>query len=219
MTTISIDVLAAMSGDISETHSVNGSSLGHELLRLIMQPRAPRGFGTARLLHKDHAVRMHTSLVAQGITDGSQLTLVLLHVTDRQQNDLVYRMHMGEVFDNEDDIAIFNTILSLDWHKHDLANLTLPNGLESLTFGLRFNQSLPNTTLPSSLQSLTFGDTFNQSLDNTTLPSGLQDLDFGTCFNQRLDRTTLPSGRQSLTVGCFSTRAWTTRLCQAAFRT
>ena len=78
MTIVSIDVLAAISGDILETHRVNGSLLGHELLRLIMQPRASGGFCTARLLHRDRAVLMHKSLAAQGLTDGSLLTLVFI---------------------------------------------------------------------------------------------------------------------------------------------
>ena len=117
MTIVSIDVLAAMSGDILEKHHVKESLLGHQLLHLIMQPRASGGFCTARLLHKDRAVLMHMSLAAHGIPDGSQLTLVFLHITPRQQNDLVYRMHTGDDVDNANDMAILNTILCLHWGK------------------------------------------------------------------------------------------------------
>ena len=80
-------------------------------------------------------------------------------------------------------------------------SLALPSGLQSLTLGSDFNQSLEGVTLPSGLQSLTFGEWFDQSLERVTLPSRLQSLTFGCRFNQCLEHVTLPSGLQSLTFG------------------
>ena len=82
-----------------------------------------------------------------------------------------------------------------------LSGLTLPNGLQNLTFGGGFNQSLHGVTLPNSLQNLTFGDQFNKSLKGVTLPSSLQNLTFGDQFNKSLEGVTLPSSLQNLTFG------------------
>ena len=59
------------------------------------------------------------------------------------------------------------------------SGVTLPSGLQTLTFGHEITHSLAGTTLPSCLQTLTFGFLFNQSLTGVTLPSGLQTLTFG----------------------------------------
>ena len=74
-----------------------------------------------------------------------------------------------------------------------LDNVVLPSGMQSLTFGSDFDQSLDKTALPSGLQGLTFGHYFNRSLDNTALPSGLQSLTLGDGFDQSLDKT-VPNG-------------------------
>ena len=103
--------------------------------------------------------------------------------------------------------------------------MTWPAGLQSLTFGARFqsepgqcdmasrpskfdfwigsfNQSLDNVTWPAGLQSLTFGLIFDQSLDNVTWPAGLQRLlTFGGKLQWSLDNVTWPAGLQSLTFG------------------
>ncbi len=44
-------------------------------------------------------------------------------------------------------------------------NVSLPSGLQSLTFSSSFNQSMDNVALPDGLQSLTFGNDLNQSMD------------------------------------------------------
>eukprot|EP00435_Cladocopium_sp_Y103_P053131 s1573_g16.t4 len=82
-----------------------------------------------------------------------------------------------------------------------LKRVMLPLSLQTLTFGSDFNQSLERVTLPSSLQTLTFGDNFNHSLERVTLPSSLQTLTFGENFNHSLERVTLPSGLQTLAFG------------------
>jgi hypothetical protein len=47
-----------------------------------------------------------------------------------------------------------------------MENVTSPSGLQSLTFGHRFNHSMENVNLPSGLQSLTFGVSFSNSMEN-----------------------------------------------------
>ena len=70
--------------------------------------------------------------------------------------------------------------------------LTVPgSGLQHLTFGFEFNQSLVNVALPSSLRSLTFGFHFKQSLEDVALPSSLQSLTFVVMIRQ--PRPTLKS--------------------------
>jgi hypothetical protein len=63
-----------------------------------------------------------------------------------------------------------------------MEKVALPSGLQSLTFGWKFNQSTEKVALLSGLQGLTFGDYFNQSMAKVALPSGLQSLTFGVCL-------------------------------------
>jgi hypothetical protein len=67
--------------------------------------------------------------------------------------------------------------------------------------GVNFIQSLQNALMPSGLQNLTFGFNFNQSL------RGLQSLTFGVNLNQNLQNAQLHSGLQSLTPASTSSRA------------
>ena len=87
-----------------------------------------------------------------------------------------------------------------DNFNESLEGVTLPNNLESLTFGLgsHFNQSLERVTLPDSLQNLTFGSKFKRSLEYVTLPHSLQNLTFGSNFNQSLEDVILPHSLQNL---------------------
>ena len=54
--------------------------------------------------------------------------------------------------------------------------MTLPSGLQALTFGYgsEFDQSLEQMTLSSDLQTLMFGSGLDQSLEKATLPSGFE---------------------------------------------
>ena len=61
-------------------------------------------------------------------------------------------------------------------------DVTLPSGLQSLTFGHTFSQNIESVKSPRGLQSLAFGSKFNQIMDNVILPSGLQNLSFGHQF-------------------------------------
>ena len=85
--------------------------------------------------------------------------------------------------------------MACEYHKwqsfhQGLEKVTLPSGLQSITFGDYLNQSLEKMTLPSDLQSITFGadQMFNQTFENVTLPSALQTITFRLAFNQSLEK-------------------------------
>jgi len=63
-------------------------------------------------------------------------------------------------------------------------NFTLiPNTVERLSFGEKFNKSLD--FIPKSIKYLELGDNFNLPLNN--LPSSLEEITFGSNFNQNID--------------------------------
>ena len=90
----------------------------------------------------------------------------------------------------------------------NLAGVTLPNGLQTLTFSWEFNQSLAGVTLPSGLQSLTFGWEFNQSLAGVTIAKRPADFDlwvevqseFGRCCLSKRPADFGPMGNTSISV-------------------
>ena len=61
--------------------------------------------------------------------------------------------------------------------------MNLPVGLESLTLGQSFNQSLEKVRWPSQLITLTCGNEFNQTLTQVTLPN-LQNLTLVPDFSE-----------------------------------
>ena len=81
--------------------------------------------------------------------------------------------------------------------------VSLPDRLQSLTFGHYFNQSLVGLTLPSCLQSLTFGNWFNVSLEGVELPSSLKFLGILKLFFVCFDITGNPPPWESTGMMCF----------------
>ena len=75
--------------------------------------------------------------------------------------------------------------------------MTLLSGLQTITFGGRFNRSLGHVTLLSGLQTITFSIDFDQALEHLTLPSDLQRRGLGHRFEQRPGSVILPRGLQS----------------------
>ena len=202
---ISIQFFAALTGEVLHSTCVPNGLLGQGLVDLVMKHHRKNRSGVYKLQHRCKPIERHTSIGVQGIVDGSEITCVWIPISDEQQHSIVAKMSDwtggGNVVFSGEEMDILDSLVHLHWPKQTLDNLTIPSGLQSLTFGDKFNQSMDNTTLPSGLQSLTFGWDFNQSMDNMTLPSGLQSLTFGVGFNQSMDNTTLPSGLQSLTFG------------------
>ena len=82
----------------------------------------------------------------------------------------------------------------------ELAHLTLPRSLRTLTFGDGSNRRVlaTSSTLPSSLQalSLTFGYRLSRSLRRVTLPRSMRTLAFGHDdeFAQSLEGVVLSRG-------------------------
>ena len=147
MAYIVIEVLA-ISGTTLRSIRILDSYLGRDLLDYVRGDAGP-----IQLLHGHRPMDMHISLAVQGITDGTQLTLVRLNISEQQQQTIIQRMHEGFSL-NSEEMQILNTITDLRWDIFEagLANLVLPTGLKTLTFGWRFNECLDNTTLPSGLQ-------------------------------------------------------------------
>ena len=77
----------------------------------------------------------------------------------------------------------------------------LPDSLETLEFGYRFNQPLDQIKLPSSLQSLLFGWCFDYFIDGLVLPQSLTHLDLGCKFNQPIRGDIFPPQLKSLILG------------------
>ncbi|CAM9113762.1 unnamed protein product, partial [Laminaria digitata] len=70
--------------------------------------------------------------------------------------------------------------------------------------------------LPAMLQSLTFGVDFNQPVEKVEWPASLQRLTFGGLFNQWLARVDWPPSLQQLTLGGYN--SWRRRPTQRVVR-
>ena len=77
----------------------------------------------------------------------------------------------------------------------------LPSGLQKLSLGDFFDQSLERVKLPATLQSLSFGSDFNRSLRGVHLPRSLKSLNFGIHFNQAIEDVELPNSLEELSFG------------------
>ena len=76
----------------------------------------------------------------------------------------------------------------------------LPNSLETLEFGEKFDQPVDRLKLPPSLKSLIFGLKFNHSIDSLILPQSLTHLSFVLLFNQPIRGDIFPPQLKSLTL-------------------
>ena len=146
---LNLEVLA-FSGATLQSICVPSTLLGRELLALVVGHSAIEG----KLLHRHVLVNASRSLAAQGITDGSQLTLVRV-ISTEQQEALVRKMCInGNIAVwlygvlSDDELAIWQSITEMVWEDGSLDHLPLPCRLRSLTFGMHFNQSLDKVTLP-----------------------------------------------------------------------
>lgn len=214
----------AVSGRLLQNICIDAANNGKHLMDAISEQPRPAATGVWELLFGSMRVDMCTPLAAQGVVDGSIMTLVFDSISEEEQFALLRKMDLGGCLDDGDERehAVWNSIKTLHWPWTCLSNAPLPRsleiltfgplckrslgsalpyGLKSLTFGEWFDQRLSNTILPDTLQHLTFGMHFNTELDDATLPIGLQSLTFGDDFNKKLDNVTLPSCLQSLTFG------------------
>ena len=80
---IRIHVLLAASGSFLGSHHVQSTLLGRDLVRLIMQSDVASSI--PKLFHKQSAIDLNVPLAEQGITDGTQLTLVSTNGYERER--------------------------------------------------------------------------------------------------------------------------------------
>jgi len=67
----------------------------------------------------------------------------------------------------------------------------LPPKLKSLNLGNKFNQVIRKDVLPDTLETLIFGDSFKEQLDVDDLPQNLKTLELGKKYNYSIDLTKL----------------------------
>ena len=89
---INVDVLA-LTGETLQSLSVNKTSLAEDLLLYLvaMHPASHPG-STAKLLHGQTFLDNKLPLYYQGITDGSQLTLLWKPISDEQRADVLAKL-------------------------------------------------------------------------------------------------------------------------------
>ena len=226
---LEIEVLS-ISGECTLTLNVAGSMLGRELWKLILDKLPFKQGRQLVLSHNTSKLVLHESLHQQGFRSEREqvsatympvnLLAALRFARGHNVEDEEFSLNgiteitgvshkMPALLHNLPDclrtltFECFEVDFNQRLHRDNLnlLNVRWPAGLQRLTFGLEFNQSLDTVTWPAGLQILTFGGMFNQSLDKVTWPAGLQSLKFGMNFDQSLDNVRWPAGLQSLKFG------------------
>ena len=88
---INVDVLA-LTGETLQSLSVDNTWLAEDLLYLVAMHPASHPGSTAKLLHGQTSLDNELPLVDQGITDGSQLTLLWKPISDEQRADVLAKL-------------------------------------------------------------------------------------------------------------------------------
>lgn len=221
-----------LAGEVMEL-KIPGSSLGREVRRMVSE-RLPARPGAKLVLHHGFSkLMLHQSLQEQGIQGKTALSGTFCRtdlyaawslVLGRTDPEVELALEGVTRIEGAQNGACLHNLphglqsLTLGAHFNEsLEHVTLPTQLQSLTFGSDFNQPLQAVNLPRSLQSLTFRSDFNQDLKGVAFPSNLQSLTFGSDFNQKLQGVTLPRNLQNLAFGSTLTEAWRAWLGQATF--
>ena len=193
-----------MSGECMVTLNAADSMLGRELWRNILDKLPLKPGRQLVLSHNTSKLVLHESLQHQGLR-GQRAQVSATYIPVNLLAALRFA-HERHVEDEEFTLNGITEILGVG-HRMPALLHNLPKSLRTLLFAHDFNQeihdvrlpALRDVTLPEGLQNLTFGDNFDQSLDNVRWPAGLQSLNFGQRFNQSLDYVTWPPGLQTLT--------------------
>ncbi|CAM9839910.1 unnamed protein product [Pylaiella littoralis] len=82
-----------------------------------------------------------------------------------------------------------------------IEGVRLPEGLEVVRFGARFNQPVSRARWPATLRELTFGNDFNQPVSGMALPAGVRRLDFGGRFNFSISAVDFPEELREVRFG------------------
>eukprot|EP00929_Paragymnodinium_shiwhaense_P000814 TRINITY_DN10101_c0_g1_i1.p1 TRINITY_DN10101_c0_g1~~TRINITY_DN10101_c0_g1_i1.p1 ORF type:complete len:465 (+),score=101.22 TRINITY_DN10101_c0_g1_i1:192-1586(+) len=208
--------VCSVAGDGFEVE-VTGAMRGWELMNMIGSQQASDTPGMYTAIVKDSIISLGRSLEEQGLADGDDVTVVFEPASAEDVKIVkYYHVLMSRISGTQQplqasDLKVVSQLRDLNFEIEDsdrgrtalqfVREVGLPDGLQSITFGKKFDQRIDRITFPTGLQSLTFGFFFNSRVDDVALPSGLLSLTFGSHFNQRLDGLTLPSGLQSLTFG------------------
>ena len=139
--------------------NVHHDTLGREVYRMVSEQLPPKRGAKFSLYHLESKLVLTATLQEQGLASAATLscTRVPTNVYD------AWCYVEGEQNVNADEIAL-EGVTKLDCAPPGEYLRHLPQTLESLAFGDRFNHSLEGVPFPSGLQSLTFGDRFNHSL-------------------------------------------------------
>ena len=178
-------------GTISIAPTASGRDLMERARALLGYPR-----GIVTLAAGDIPVTDESSI---GSLRGATVQCIIVQITDKQEKAALSAGLAGRR--SRQNWQVWDGIRHVHLTRLTPSNVSMPNGLQSITFGDRFNQSLETVTLPGGLQTITFGYRFNQSLEKVALPGGLQAITFGYHFNQSLEKVALPSGLQAITFG------------------
>jgi len=199
--------------------SVN--SRGWDLMDIVGQHYASDTPGVWNAVVDGSLIDPFKTLAELGLVDGADVTAVFEAATAADVRRISRAYYELDTMSKKD-LLIFSSLRDLHFHYvpidlgqrlliRSMEKVTLPSGLQSLTFGDKFQhrltfgdkfyQSIEKVALPSGLQSLTFGYMFNHSMEKVALPPGLQSLTFGYEFNQSMEKVALPSGLQNLKFG------------------
>ena len=194
-----------INGDVINISQLSPCMTGDDLLQLVLQKYT--AFGSASLPVLSIGQRLVISdakLEDQGIGNGAVVSFAIREINEADQRKVECKVWQRSEHLDFQDVHIWLSIRALQnvtTCRNALLHLVgWPVGLQNLTFGVHFNESMDNVKLPESLQSLTFGNFFRQSMDNVKLPERLQSLKFGFSFNHSMDNVKFPGGLQSLSL-------------------
>ena len=144
-----------------------------EGLDLFFQQHPQQGGGVFMFLHGTRRIDMSALLAAQGIGDGSELTLVFVSISDQQREAVIDKMYYrGQPINGDDEVDALDSIVDLSLKGNfDRTLEVLPAGLQTLALGPSFNQSLDKTALPAGLLGLAVCSNLKRGLDIGTAPS------------------------------------------------
>ena len=202
---IDLDV-QRMCGEAIAPLRVERSKLGSEVRKMVLkkvtfQPGRKLDLRIQSISEEDvrgpvTELKLHQTLQEQGFAGAKRAILVWTYVATPLQAAWCF-LKGFKTFEAEHSLEGVTQLTAFP-SRH---GLHLPEGLQSLTFDNKFNESLEGVTFPSSLQSLRFGFKFKRSLTDVTLPGSLRSLTFGADFNQSLKDVRLPASLHSLTFG------------------
>eukprot|EP00929_Paragymnodinium_shiwhaense_P019493 TRINITY_DN13265_c0_g1_i2.p1 TRINITY_DN13265_c0_g1~~TRINITY_DN13265_c0_g1_i2.p1 ORF type:complete len:226 (-),score=33.12 TRINITY_DN13265_c0_g1_i2:774-1451(-) len=145
---------------------VAGNLRGFGFTRMLQKDCPPGEHGFMKALLGDSEIDLSATLCEQGLQDGSEVTCVFYSPTEAEVEALCKKYCNDDIM-TPDELLIFQSLTALTVDASLLPrHIGLPCGLQSLTFGHFFTESIENVVLPSGLTKLAFRGHFNRSMDN-----------------------------------------------------